>query len=191
MKRENVRAILGESITEEQVTSLLNAFHEAEKEKNNEISALKNENSKYSDYDSIKQQLNEINLAKMSEKERLEADKKATAEALKNAKIILNTAKVKEILAGEVINEELIKNLVSDNEELSVANANALKTTLSTLKETVAKQTKESLVNVDLKPSISNVNPNEEVMNIDKFNKLSAIEQEKFIAEHPEEFEKL
>ena len=46
-------------------------------------------------------------------------------------------------------------------------------------------------MNTDLKPSISNVNQNEDVMTIDKFSNLSAEEQEKFINEHPEEFEKL
>lgn len=191
MKRDDIRNLLGEKVSEEDITNLLNTFHTAEKAKNDEIASLKSENAKYSDYDTIKQQLDAINLAKMTEQERLEADKKATAEALKNAKIIYNTAKVKEILAGEVVNDELIAKLVSDSEETSVASANALKATLTALKDDVAKKTKESLVTADLKPSMPNVNPNDEVMTFDKFSKLSAVEQEKFIAEHPEEFEKL
>jgi hypothetical protein len=59
------------------------------------------------------------------------------------------------------------------------------------MKENVAKQTKESLMNVDLKPTMTNVNQSESVMDFEKFSKLSAEEQEKFINEHPQEFQNL
>lgn len=195
MSRDEAKKILGEGATEEQITNFLNNYHLNEnskiKELEKQLNDLKNENTKYSDYDSIKSQLDEINKSKMTEQEKLEADKKATMEALRQAKIIYNTAKVKEILAGETIDEKLISNLVTDNEETSIANANSLKATLNSLKESVEKKTKETLVNVDLKPSISNVNQNDDAMNIDKFMDLSAEEQEKFISEHPEEYKNL
>lgn len=195
MSRDEAKKILGEGATEEQITNFLNNYHLNEnskiKELEKQLNDLKNENTKYSDYDSIKSQLDEINKSKMTEQEKLEADKKATMEALRQAKIIYNTAKVKEILAGETIDEKLISNLVTDNEETSIANANSLKATLNSLKESVEKKTKETLVNVDLKPSISNVNQNDDAMNIDKFMDLSAEEQQKFISEHPEEYKNL
>ena len=190
MKREDIKNILGEGATEEQITNLLNAFHNSNKEEKNTITELQSKIASMSDYDSIKNQLDEINKAKMTEQEKLEADKQLTAQKLKEANIICNTAKVKSILAGENVSEELLKTLVNEDENVSVANANALKEALTSLKDTVEKQTKASLVNTDLKPSITNVNQNEDVMTFQKFADLSAEDQEKFIKEHPEEYQK-
>ena len=189
--REEARKILGENATEEQVTNLLNGVHNFGKAKDEEIAKLKEEANKHSDYDSLKNQLEEINKAKMTEQEKLEADKKQTAELLKSSKIIYNTAKVKEILAGENVAEELIKNLVTDDENISIANANALKMTLSSLRESVEKTTKENLINQDINPDITNVSLNNSVMNFEKFSNLSSEEQIKFMNEHPEEFKNL
>ena len=58
-------------------------------------------------------------------------------------------------------------------------------------KENVAKQTKESLANVDLTPTITNVNQNENIMSFDKFNSLSADEQNKWLEENPNGLETL
>lgn len=191
MKRDDIKAILGEGATEEQITNLLNTFHNAGKEKDNEIARLNGEISRYSDYNDIKSKLTAIEQANMTEQQKMEADKKATAEYLKKAQVIYNTAKVKEILAGENVSEDLINRLVSDDEATSIASATALKQTLSELKDNVAKSTKDSLMTADLKPTITNVNQNEEIMTFEKFSNLSASEQEKFMTEHPEEFEKL
>lgn len=195
MSRDEAKKILGEGATEEQITNFLNNYHLNEnskiKELEKQLNDLKNENTKYSDYDSIKSQLDEINKAKMTEQEKLDADKKLTAQKLKEANIICNTAKVREVLAGENISDDLIKNLVSDDEGTSLANARALKQTLVDLKESVAKQTKETLVNADLKPSISNVNPNEDAMTLDKFSNMSADEQNKWLQENPNGLENL
>lgn len=191
MKRDDIKAILGEGATEEQITNLLNTFHNAEKTKDNEIARLNGEISKYSDYNDIKSKLTSIEQANMTEQQKMEADKKATAEYLKKAQVIYNTAKVKEILAGESVSDDLINRLVSDDESVSIASATALKQTLTNLKDNVAKQTKDSLMSIDLKPGITNVNPNQEVMTFEKFSNLSASEQEKFMTEHPEEFRNL
>lgn len=192
MSRDEARKILGEEATEEQITNLLNGVHNLEKAKNDEIANLKEQNNKYSDYDSIKKQLDDINRANMTEQEKLEEQKREIEKNLRDSRVIVNTAKAKEILAGENIDEKLIASLVSDNLDDTIAKATMFKQTLTTLKDSVAKQTKESLTNVDLKPSMSNVNQNEEdVMTMEKFSNLSATEQEKFIAEHPEEFENL
>ena len=188
MKRDDIKNILGEGASEEQITNLLNAFHNSSKEAKNKIDEL---NAKLSDYDDIKKKLDDINKANMSEQEKLEADKKLTAETLKKAQIIYNTAKVKEILSGENVDENLISNLVSDNAEVSIANANALKQTLTNLKDSVEKKTRESFATANLKPSITNVNQREDAMTFEKFAQLSAEAQEKFIAEHPDEFDKL
>lgn len=195
MTRDEARKILGEEATEEQITNLLNNYHVQEstkvKELESQINSLKEVNEKHSDYDTLKKELDEINKSKMSEQEKLEADKLATAEALKNANIIYNTAKAKEILAGENLDDELLKTLVSENADDTIARATKMKETLSSIKESVAKQTKESLINVDLKPTISNVNQNEQIMSFDRFSQLSADEQNEWISQHPNEFENL
>jgi len=195
MNRDDARELLGENATEEQITKLLNKFHakDSEKVKNLEkqVQDITAEKNRYSDYDEIKRQLDEINKANMTEQERLEAQKKEIEANLKSSKLIVNTAKAKEILAGENIQDELISSLVSDNMDETVARVNMFKNTLTSIKDTVAKQTKESLVTADLKPSIPSANPNEDIMTIDKFMDLSSEEQEKFINENPTAFENL
>ena len=192
MKRDDIKNILGEEASEEQITNLLNAFHNSSKEAKNKIDELNAKLNQFSDYDDIKKQLDDINKANMTEQEKLEAQKKEIENNLKTSRIIVNTAKAKEILAGEVIDEQLIASLVSDNLDDTIAKANMFKTTLTNLKDSVEKQTRESLATANLKPSITNVNQGEdEVMTFDKFAQLSAEAQEKFIAEHPDEFDKL
>jgi F0F1-type ATP synthase membrane subunit b/b' len=192
MTRDEAKKILGENATEEQVTNLLNSFHNSEKAKNDKIAELEKQLTGFSDYNEIKKKLDDINQANMSEQEKLEAQKQEIAKNLAESRRIVNTAKAKEILAGEEIDDEIIASLVSDNLDNTVAKATKMKQTLSTLRDNVSKKTKEELTNINLDPSMSNVNPNQnDVMTIEKFNNLSADEQEKFIAEHPTEFENL
>jgi hypothetical protein len=191
MNRDKARMILGEGATEEQITNLLNEFHNAEKEKNDKIAQLEVKLNNVSDYDDLKAKLDAIELANMTDQQKLEADKLEIEKNLKNSRIIVNTAKAKEILAGEIVDENLLQKLVTDDEATTIANANLFKQTLTNLKESVEKQTRESLSTADLKPGITNVTQGEEKMTFDKFSKLSASEQEKFINEHPEEFENL
>ena len=128
----------------------------------------------------------------MTEQEKLEQMKKETEANLKNSRIIVNTAKAKEILTGLDLDDELISLVVSDNADKTIANANKLKAKFDSQKDIVAKQTKETLINVDLKPTVSNVNQNDDgIMTFEKFGNLSAVEQEKWINEHPTEFENL
>lgn len=189
MNRDEAKKILGESATEEQITNFLNNYHLNEnakvKELQDQLDALKSENSKYSDYDTIKSKLNQIEQANMTEQQKLDQMKKETENNLRESRIIVNTAKAKEILAGENIDEKLIASLVDDNLENTIAKATMFKQTLTNLKDSVAKQTKESLVNADLKPTIPNVNPNNDVMTLDKFGNMSAEEQNKWLQENP------
>ena len=196
MNREEARKILGEGATEEQITNLLNSWHIQESAKVKELEAQVNNlaetNSKYSDYDEIKNKLEEINKANMTEQEKLEEMKRETENNLKNSRIIVNTAKAKEILTGLDLDDDLISLVVSDNADKTIANANKLKAKFDSQKDIVAKQTKETLINVDLKPTVSNVNQNDDgVMTFEKFGELSAAEQEQWINEHPNEFENL
>jgi DNA repair ATPase RecN len=144
MKRDDIKKILGENATEEQISNLLNAFHEKESETKKqaddtkkEIDDLKKQLNKYSDYDTIKKQLDDINKANMTEQEKLEEQKKEIAENLRQSRIIVNTAKAKEILAGENVDEELLNRIVTDDVDTTVALANKFKDTLSLLKTNV------------------------------------------------------
>lgn len=196
MTRDEAKKILGEGATEEVITNFLNNYHVEESSKvkdlENKINNLTQENSKYSDYDAIKKQLDDINKANMSEQEKLEQMKKEVETNLKNSRIIVNTAKAKEILAGLDLDDDTIGLVVSDDETTTINRANNLKSKFDSMKENVAKQTKEDLMSANLKPNISNVNQNEDVIDsFEKFSNLSATEQEKWINEHPEEFSKL
>ena len=189
MNRDEAKKILGENATEEQITNFLNNYHLNEnakiKEMQDQLNALKNENSKYSDYDAIKSKLTAIEQANMTEQEKLEQMKKEYESNLRESRIIVNRAKAKEILAGENIDDKLIDSFVNDNLDDTIAKVTMFKQTLTNLKDSVAKQTKESLVNADLKPSIPNVNPNTDVMTLDKFGNMSAEEQNKWLQENP------
>lgn len=195
MNREKAREILGENATEEQITNLLNQWHIDEsakiKDLEGKVNTLTEQSTKYSDYDEIKKKLDEINQANMTEQEKLAKDKEEIAKNLAESRIIKNTAKAKDILAGLNVNEKLIARLVSEDENETLSSVNELKTMLELQKESVAKKTKEDLVTMNVQPTISNVPQQSDVMTMDKFMNLSAEEQNKFIEEHPQEFNNL
>ena len=194
MNREMARNILGENATEEQITNLLNQWHIDEstkiKDLESQINDLSKQSEKYKDYDDIKTKLDEINKANMTEQEKLEQQRKEIETNLSNSRKIYNKAKVMELLAGENVDEAIINSIVTDNLETTMATANALKTNLAAIKDSVANKTKESLSTLDLTPTISNV-PQNNSMTMDKFLDLSAEEQNKFMTEHPTEFSNL
>ena len=191
MRREEVKEILGEGATDEQVSAILNAFHSDIDAKEKEISSLNSKLQKQNDYDDIKKQLDEINKANMSEQEKLEEQKKEIAKNLKESKIIVNTAKAKEILAGLSLSDDVINSLVREDEETTITNATNLKAQFESLKSETDKKVREELANIDLKPSISNVPQDGGAMTWDKFEGMSMEEQNKFAEEHPDEFANL
>lgn len=188
MNRELAREILGENATEEQVTNLLNQWHIDEsakiKELEGKVSNLTEQNNKYSDYDTIKKQLDDINKANMTEQEKLEQMKKETENNLKESRRIVNTAKAKEILAGLDLDDELISLVVSDDSQKTIDSANKLKAKFDSQKEIVTKKTQEDLTKLNVQPTISNV-PQSDAMNFEKFSKMSADEQNKWLVENP------
>lgn len=195
MSRDDAKKILGEGATEEQITNLLNNYHVQEsvkaKELQEENARLKAENSKYGDYDNIKKQLDDINKANMSEQEKLDAQKKEIEKNLRESRITVARAKAKEILAGESLTDEQIEDLVSDDLDATISRANRWKDTINAIKDTTAKATTESLTKIDLAPTMSNVNQNDDAMTLEKFLDLSADEQTKFMSEHPTEYQNL
>ena len=195
MTREEAKNILGENATEEQITNLLNAYHVNESNKVKDLEAklngLQEQSKKYSDYDEIKAKLEEINKANMTEQEKIAKEKEEIAKNLAESRIIKNTAKAKDILAGLNVNDAIISRLVSENEDDTLKSVNELKAMLESQKELVAKETRESLTNVNLDPTLPNVNQNDDAMTFEKFGSMSAEEQEKWIAENPNGLENL
>ena len=191
MTRDNVKEILGEGATDEQVSAILNAFHSDIDAKEKEISSLNSKLQSQKDYDDIKKQLDDINKANMTEQEKLEEQKKEIEKNLRESKIIVNTAKAKEILAGLPLTDEIINSLVRDDEEATIKNATNLKTQMESLKTETDKKVREELANIDLKPTITNVPQDGGAMTWDKFEGLSLEEQNKFAEEHPDEFANL
>lgn len=191
MTRDGVKEILGEGATEEQVSAILNAFHSDIDAKDKEINSLNSKLQKQNDYDAIKKQLDEINKANMSEQEKIEAMKKEAEQNLRQSRIVVNTAKAKEILAGLSLSDDLINSLVRDDEQATVTNATNLKNQIESLKQETDKKVREELANIDLKPSISNVPQDGGLMTWEKFEGMSIEEQNKFAEEHPDEFANL
>ena len=193
MKREE---LLAKGYTEEQVTDILNTLHSVSKDKDKQIADLQSEvltkgeyETKYND---VQHQLDEIKKANMTEQEKFEAMKKEAETNLRNSKIIVNKAKAKEILSGLDIDESLIDTLVSEDEQATINNANLLKNRFTTFKDTVEKQTRESITNLNAKPETTNVPQQDDgVMTLDKFYKMTNEEQIKFVNENPGAIEKL
>lgn len=192
MKREE---LLAKGYTEEQVTDILNTLHSVSKEKDKQISDLQSEvltkGEFETKYNAAQHQLDELNKANMTEQEKFEEMKKEAEKNLRDSKIIVNKAKAKEILSGLDIDESLIDTLVSEDEQKTLNNANLLKEKFSSFKDTIEKQTKESITNLEVKPNLTNIPQKDDVMTMEKFGALSAEEQNKFIEEHPQEFENL
>lgn len=180
MTREEAKQILGEGATEEQVSNLLNSYHISMKTKEEELKQAREIIQKYSDYDSIKTQLDEINKAKMTEQEQIAAAKKEAEKNLNESKIILNKAKAKEILSGFDIEEDLVNSLVSSDEDLTLKNANLLKTKMESFKDTITKQVQEQITKLDVIPGPSNVKQDSDEMTKEKFDKMSMTEQKQW-----------
>jgi hypothetical protein len=193
MKRED---LLAKGYTEEQVTDILNTLHSVSKDKDKQIADLQSEvltkDEYVTKYNAAQHQLDEMNKANMTEQEKFEAMKKEAETNLRNSKIIVNKAKAKEILSGLDIDESLIDTLVSEDEQATINNANLLKNRFTTFKDTVEKQTRESITNLNVKPETTNVPQQDDgVMTLDKFYKMSNEEQIKFVNENPEAIQNL
>lgn len=193
MKRED---LLAKGYTEEQVTDILNTLHSVSKDKDKQIADLQSEvltkGEFETKYNAVQHQLDEMNKANMTEQEKFEAMKKEAETNLRNSKIIVNKAKAKEILSGLDIDENLIDTLVSEDEQTTINNANLLKNRFTTFKDTVEKQTRESITNLNVKPDTTNVpQQDDNVMTLDKFYKMTNEEQIKFVNENPGAIENL
>ena len=191
MTRDKAKQMLGENATEEQVTNFLNEFHNEMKVKETEITKLNSKLSEQSDYNELKQKLDDIERANMTEQEKIAEMRKKAEKDMKEAREIKNKAKASQILAGLNLSDDIINSLVREDEEATILNATNLKNQIDAMTAETIKKTKEELTTLDVKPNISNVNQQDETMTWEKFEKLSQDEQNKFATEHPDEFNNL
>lgn len=188
MSRDDIRKMLGEGATEEQVTNVLNALYTSSKAKDDEINTLKTKNSQYSDYEELKKYKEDVEKSKMTEQEKIDAMKREIEANLKSSRITKNEATARKILAETNISDTLLARLIDEDEQTTINNANDYLNSYNALKEEVVKKTKEELNTLNLQPNIENKVLDDGVMTSDKFFDLSSEEQEKFIEEHPNEF---
>ena len=188
MKREE---LLEKGYSEEQVTELLNMFHgvnDENKKLQNEINNKKELETKNAE---LQKKLDDINKANMSEQERLQKEKEEIERNLANSKKIYNTAKVKEILAGYEIEDELIDRLVSSDENDSINNANLFKSRIDMIKANTEKDYANKISNLDVKPSQTNIPQDNGKMTSEKLSKMTLTEQMLWKKEHEEEYDQI
>lgn len=190
ISREDIKKKLGENATDEQITSMLDLFHDSEENLKKEKTDLQTQLSKLSDYDDIKAKLKEIEKASMTEQQRLEEEKKEVAKNLRESKMIKNEAQARKILAETNITDSLLSRLIDEDETTTINNANEYLNSYNALKEQIAKTTKEDLLKINVKPNTDN-KVLDTGMTFEKFRTLSQEEQNRFAKEHPEEFKKL
>lgn len=200
MTREEAKKIIGENATDEQVTTLLNAFHNEHSALEKQVTSLEgqvtNLTSENTDLQNYKAQIEELEKAKLSEQEKLNLEKEEIAKMRKETATLLNSTKAKSILVGAGISDEeadkLVATIVKDDEATTLASANLLASQFNSLREATSKKTRDELANLNIKPTPSNLAPDAtKVSTWEDFSKLSAKEQEQFIKDHPEDFEKL
>lgn len=198
MTRDEAKKILGENATDEQITGMLNAFHQQK----SELDRITQLNDKFQkDLDSerensnkYKSELDKINEANLTKEQQLEKREKEILARDEDSKIRNNKAQVKEKLASLNLDSDTLNSLVDSittgDTEKSLANASIYVSTFTAMRENTIKATKEELINVNAKPSVSNA-PKDDVMTFEKFRSMTASEQAKFAEEHPEEFRRL
>lgn len=200
MKREDAKANLtailgGVEPTDEQITSYLDTFHNATKTLSDSLEVANNTitdlNSKVTNLTQSEIELNAIKQSQLTAEEKLAQKEKEIEQRLANARIVDNRAKVKEIFS-EIggVDETVLNAIVTDDETTSLKNANAFLTQIKNIQVATETKTKQDLATLDVKPVASNTQ-NDNVMTWERFDQMSADEQNKFAEEHPDIMEKL
>lgn len=189
---EYLKGILGTEPIKEQVDNLLANVNKDDQEKSKKIEELTkqvndltNESKKHSDYDDIKKQLDDINRANMTEQQRLEEREKAIAKMEKETNRRNNRSIVKEIVSGLNVSDELIESLINEDAEISKKNAENLVSQINSIKEATIKETKESLLNLDVQPDVKD----SVQKTTKKWNEMSYTEKLELKRSNPQEYE--
>lgn len=195
MTREEAKKLLGESATEEQITALLEKFHQEQDDLKKQVTTLEADNKKLSNSNTelqeYKTKYTELEKNNMTKEQLLEAREKELVEKTKKTDLLNNSIKAKSILIGAGITEdraeELVNSIVKEDEAATLASANLLAQSFKVTEENAIKKTKEELLTSNIKPNPSNI-MHDSTMTKENFFKLSQKEQNKFIQENPEAF---
>ncbi len=167
LKRET---FLAKGFTEEEVTEILDGYHENnEKAKKLEKELLETQ-AKIQGFNEMKQKLDILENEKMTDAEKLEAKEKELAKREeqinkrdRESQRTLNSAKVKNILSEiGIIDEEIVNDLVTDEETSSIEKAQRYVKTFKKMQEDTIKKTKEEMQQANIKPNGSNVKSDDE-----------------------------
>lgn len=194
MRRED---LISKGYSEEQVTELLNLFHNENQETTKENERLKGElagaNEKIAGYSNMEKEYNQYKQSQMTEQEKFEAMKKEAEKNFAMSKRVYNEAQAKTILAAiGGVDESVLASIVSEDSEKTIANANALVNMFKTREEETIKKTREQIQNTNILPNPSNVPEDKGIITtFEEFDKLPYEEQDRFQREHPKEFENL
>ena len=200
MKREE---LLEKGYTEEQVTEILDAWHNANANLTKENEKLKSDlgtanetisglNQKVSGLTEVEAEYNAIKQSQLTDEEKRKIALEEAEKDRKEARIILNTAKAREILSeAGVVDDNVLKSIITDDEKTTIENATNLRDLLKSRDEQKVKETTEKLTSLDVKPTPSNNLETGQGMTWEKFNSLSSDEQNAFAEEHPDEFANL
>lgn len=188
MKRED---LLAKGYSEEQVTDLLNMYHTQNTEISNLNKKLESKSELEKQNAELQKQIDSINREKLTEQEKLELAKQETEKNLKESRKIYNKAKVKEILAGYDIEDDIINSFVTEDENTSINGANLFKARLDTIIANTTKSVQDKISSLDVKPTPTNIPQESTGMTREKFNKMSMTEQVEFKRENPEAYENL
>jgi DNA repair ATPase RecN len=180
MQRED---LLAKGYTEEQVTDYLNMYHNLQSEVKKANEQLTQSKALA---DGLQKQIDDINNANLSEQEKLVKERQEADAYMSNAKKIYNTAKAKEILAGYEIEDDIINSFVSDDENVTLASANLLKSRLDTIIANTTKKVQDNIAAKDVRPAASNVPQEDDRMTREKYLKMSLTEQVMFKRENPD-----
>lgn len=177
--------------SEEQTTDVLNEFHSLNKQINDLQKELENSKEQSKKVQELEKQLDEINKSKMTEQEKINANLRESEEIKKKAQIALNTANAKTILAGYDVDDEILSSIVIGDEQSAINKANLLKARFDTLKDNTSKQVREELSNLNAKPNPSNISNQDDRMTIDKFSKMTMLEQKQWKDSHLDEYHEM
>ena len=128
MSREEVKKMLGENATDEQVTTILNAIHQEKSRADSYEKQLNAQNlinqENENKYKELEEKLGEIEKEKMTEAEKWQFKEKEIEKNLAESRKTLAKAKAQEIFSKVgITDEEIIKTVVSDNIDTTIANA--------------------------------------------------------------------
>ena len=201
MTRESLKEL---GVDETLIDSIMKQHGDSINGLKKQINQYAENDTKYSDYDNIKKELDDLKKSNMSKEELLAAKQKELDEQIEltkqqQTKLLKqqNSLEAKSILISAGITDseqlnEILESISTDNKDLTIKNANNIANSIKSIKDTTEKTIKEQLMKGEPNPnSDGKKNDDNASMTKDKFDKLSYSEQKKWKDENLEEYHKM